>query len=487
MYELCSYLTNDGTVGFFSPADDDIYHSTYGALSESWQKFIIPSDLEEYLLNHDQVKILDICYGIGYNTKTALQTFIKNVFKTKKKYKKNNLSTTYNIVARYTDNIFRRKNFDKKIFLESKKHSSITNAGAIYSDNIQQGMSTSFCHAELVSASQQSRTLNESKNKFCSKILMDAVDVDKTLMNLSPFISIEAKSTFSIKQNKAQRYFTNSISDNKISKIKKLKKTKNIKLPKKFKLNKEVSIILLKKMFESNSNFFNDEILQSILKEKKYSPFVDNFMINLAKFYHNQRCNYNKNKNKSAFLHNIYYRYLSRSYKNAEKLLKNTEIELNFHSEDARSFIQSTENLYNFIFLDAFTPAKCPALWSIEFFKELYSKLEDDGMILTYSNSAAVRNAFLQNGFCVGKIYDHQLKKFIGTIAAKNPALIKHKLNELDLDLINSKAGICFRDEKLNLDNKSIILNRENEIKQSNLTSSSKILKEHKNGEIKSL
>lgn len=81
MYELYPYFTNDGTVGLFSREDDDIYHSTYGALSESWQKFIIPSGLEEYLQTHNELKILDICYGIGYNSKTVLNVFINNATK----------------------------------------------------------------------------------------------------------------------------------------------------------------------------------------------------------------------------------------------------------------------------------------------------------------------------------------------------------------------------------------------------------------------
>jgi hypothetical protein len=158
-------------------------------------------------------------------------------------------------------------------------------------------------------------------------------------------------------------------------------------------------------------------------------------------------------------------------------LLKNTRIKVNLYKNDARTFVKSGNTTYNFIFLDAFTPAKCPALWTIQFFRELYDKLEDDGMILTYSNSAAVRNAFLQNGFCVGKIYDAKLKKFVGTIATKNKFLIQHPLNDCDHDLINSKAGIPFRDEDLNSDNDTIINNRRNEVMESNLRSSSQILK----------
>lgn len=49
MYELYPYFTNDGSVGLFSPEADDIYHSTYGALTEAYEKFIIPLDLKNFL------------------------------------------------------------------------------------------------------------------------------------------------------------------------------------------------------------------------------------------------------------------------------------------------------------------------------------------------------------------------------------------------------------------------------------------------------
>ena len=44
MYELYPYFTNDGSVGLFSPEADDIYHSTYGALTEAYEKFIFPAE-----------------------------------------------------------------------------------------------------------------------------------------------------------------------------------------------------------------------------------------------------------------------------------------------------------------------------------------------------------------------------------------------------------------------------------------------------------
>lgn len=181
----------------------------------------------------------------------------------------------------------------------------------------------------------------------------------------------------------------------------------------------------------------------------------------------------------TSFLHNIYYKYLSKSYKNAKKVLNNSKIQINFHNNDARKFVSETNNTYDFIFLDAFTPSKCPALWTVEFFNKLYSLLDNNGMILTYSNSAAIRNAFLLNGFAVGKIYDAQLKKYTGTIAVKNNKLIEHPLDEFDIGLINSKAGICYNDPSLELDNDIIIKNRASKVEQSNLVSSSKFIKEN--------
>jgi tRNA U34 5-methylaminomethyl-2-thiouridine-forming methyltransferase MnmC len=425
MYELCAYFTNDGTMGLFSKNDDDIYHSTYGALSESWQKFILPSRLEEYLTLNNEVKILDICYGIGYNTKTALNVFIKNILEKHKKI-----------------------NFNKKLN---------QNIAPIDTDNILS---------------------SESKN-----ILIDAVDLDNVLINLSPFVTRGKKNNFLFKKYMCNKYFESS----KVTQIKKIKDIKFKTLPKEYKLRKEVNMIIAQKMLEQNQNFLNDSNLLKILFDKKYKLFFDKFMLNYAQFYQKKRYNYDKKENKLAFLHNIYYRYVSRSYKNIKKLLKNSKIDVNFHNNDARSFIKTNTTKYNFIYLDAFTPTKCPMLWTVQFFNKLYNLLENDGMILTYSNSAAVRNALLQNGFAVGKIYNSDSGKFIGTVATKNENLIQYKLGKKDLDLINSKAGICFNDNNLDLDNETIIKNREKEMEKSDLLSSSKVLKGYKNGNVTSI
>lgn len=479
MYELYPYLTNDGTVGLFSPEDDDIYHSTYGALSESWEKFILPAGLKHYIEEHDSVKILDICYGIGYNTKAALNVFLNSATKNEKILSKKYKITSpinLNIASIDTDNISSRiaGNFDenfykKNIKLEQEIHDSSISNAAIDSDNIL--------------------GQNVYINPACKKILIDAIDSDKILIGISPFIISSPLDKLFSKNSSINEFKNNNlnISNNfKMTQLLKLKNNKSQKNPKynfiknEYKLLKEVSIILLEKLLnqsKKNSDIINNKILHNILNKKIYFPYFDKFMLNLARFYQNRGYNVTSDLNNSTFLHNIYYQYLSKSYKNAKKLLNNNKIDINFHSADARNYVKSTTERYNFIFLDAFTPSKCPCLWTLDFFRELYDKLEDDGMILTYSNSAAIRNAFMQAGFYVGKSYDNVLNKNIGTVATKDINLIQTNLNQQELDLINSRAGICYRDVNLDLPNSAIIFNRAAEVENSELISSSQVLK----------
>lgn len=490
MYDLCPYFTNDGTVGLFSRLDDDIYHSTYGALTESWQKFILPANLPQYIDEHNEVRILDICYGIGYNTKTSLQVFISNYFKNKKnnlkKYNENNVSQNTNIDAIYSDNISKGSYNEKCKNKQNFHNNTNLSIGKIDVDNIANEEIRSVEKNNIIFANEEkvNHPVSEINSK---KILIDAVDTDKILMNISPFITREFKGVAFSSRLRSGFKSEELNSKNKLEQIKKIKNNKMVPLPKKMRITKIVSMILIINLLKQNPELLEDKIINSLLSLKSHSSFFDKYIVNFTNFLSNFRSN-NKQKAKiSTFLHNIYYRYVSKSYKAMHKLQQNTQIDVNFHNMDARSFIGKSDYNYNFIFLDAFTPAKCPALWSLEFFSRLYDRLADDGMILTYSNSAAVRHAFLKNGFSVGKIFDEKLNKFIGTIAVKDPALIKYVLNQKDLDLISSKAGICYRDENLNLDNAAIIANREQELADSKLVSSSKVLKGYKNDNVEQL
>lgn len=394
MYKLFPYFTNDGSVGLFSPDADDIYHSTYGALTEAYEKFILPSNLKNFLKKNNEIKILDICFGIGYNSKSLIN---------------------YVLDFLYNEPIYTDKNK--------------------YTDKI-----------------------DTNNKKF--KIYIHAIDNDKNLAYLSPFFISNKKN---IKNNKILFHQ---------EKIERMLAKKTVQ---KYKLKQEVNFLLLEKIID---NIDSETI--SILSDKKYSQFFDKEIKGLLKFYNNNRSVHTPLSNLTAFLHNIYYKYISSGYKMALKALKLIDFNFNLNIADARQAIKNDNEKYSYIFLDAFTPVKCPCLWTVDFFKLLYSRLDENGMILTYSNSALVRNAFKHAGFYVGKIFSESANKFTGTIAVKNKALIKYELSEYDLGLMKTKAGIFYHDKDLSLDNEAIIALHEKEVEKSNLISSSKYIKQFK-------
>ena len=77
MYKFLAYMTNDYSVGLYDENVNDIYHSAFGALSEAFEKFVLPA---MNLVNGKNLRVLDICYGIGYNTKALIEHCVnKNI------------------------------------------------------------------------------------------------------------------------------------------------------------------------------------------------------------------------------------------------------------------------------------------------------------------------------------------------------------------------------------------------------------------------
>jgi len=65
--------TRDGSFTFFSETFGEAFHSQQGAKTEAFQKFAVATDLA-LLAQRDSLKLLDVCYGLGYNTAAALET-----------------------------------------------------------------------------------------------------------------------------------------------------------------------------------------------------------------------------------------------------------------------------------------------------------------------------------------------------------------------------------------------------------------------------
>jgi tRNA U34 5-methylaminomethyl-2-thiouridine-forming methyltransferase MnmC len=56
----------------------------------------------------------------------------------------------------------------------------------------------------------------------------------------------------------------------------------------------------------------------------------------------------------------------------------------------------------NAVFHDPFSPTACPELWTVEFFQSLAQTMAPEGVLSTYSSSAAARKAMLEAGFTLG-------------------------------------------------------------------------------------
>ncbi len=74
-------LSKDGSFTAYSKEYEEHYHSTKdGALKESLKKHVIPAFK---LLEKEEINILDICYGLGFNTLATVLYYRKNRPETK--------------------------------------------------------------------------------------------------------------------------------------------------------------------------------------------------------------------------------------------------------------------------------------------------------------------------------------------------------------------------------------------------------------------
>lgn len=464
MYNLYPYFTNDGSVGLFSPVDDDIYHSTYGAATEAYEKFIFPAKLERFFLKNQELKVLDICYGIGYNSKSL----INFIFQIQKIFEKK--SSCRKILSPNIDTVHTNNNCNPAMNNES-----------IYDDNKNM----------LENANNSQNYKKFAENIQNCKIYIKALDTDKVLAGLSPFfknLDYKARKKYKpdFKNEKIEKYLNSKQEPPKYDYILDLFKESDLKSDMKLPISTlvnypdEINLILLDKILKNEGNILSDSDILSILNNKKFRQYFNASILFWAKKYYNTGCNYTLISLLKSFLHNIYYNHLTKRYKKALNSPLYKDLIFDLKINDARKEIIKDTNKYNFIFLDAFTPSKCPCLWSIDFFKQLYNHLDDNGMILTYSNSTNIRNAFVNTGFYIGKIYNAIENKFTGTIAVKNKDLIEYELSEYDLGLLKTKAGIFYRDENLTSLNDEIIVRRNLEVENSPLMSSSKYIKSTK-------
>ncbi len=123
------------------------------------------------------------------------------------------------------------------------------------------------------------------------------------------------------------------------------------------------------------------------------------------------------------------------------------------------------------IFLDPFSPPKCPQLWTVEFISLVAQCLTPQGRLATYSCSAAVRTALVLAGLNIGSITGIG-RKSPGTIASFE----YKKLPQISLqeqEHLNTKAAIPYRDPCLQDNLEPILARRQQEQQNSNWESTS--------------
>jgi tRNA U34 5-methylaminomethyl-2-thiouridine-forming methyltransferase MnmC len=141
---------------------------------------------------------------------------------------------------------------------------------------------------------------------------------------------------------------------------------------------------------------------------------------------------------------------------------------------DARQTIQSIDRKTwqaDAIFLDPFSPPKCPQLWTVEFINLVVKCLHPTGRIATYSCAAAVRQAFLLARLQFGSIFvgDRQSPGTIASQSSLNLPILTLKEREH----LQTHAAIPYRDPRLKDSAVTILQRRQQEQQNSNLESTS--------------
>jgi len=156
---------------------------------------------------------------------------------------------------------------------------------------------------------------------------------------------------------------------------------------------------------------------------------------------------------------------------NIKGTYKNKSFDCDLIIGDARKEIIKLPKEVNFdlIFLDGFSPQKCPEIWSYEFLSQIKNKIKYDGYVITYTSSAAVRKSLKNLGFNLFNILPDLSNKnrwSIGTLATfdnqqNNPYITQ--LSEMEIEHLNTKASIPYRDPTGEMLSKEILEIRKKE------------------------
>ncbi len=148
---------------------------------------------------------------------------------------------------------------------------------------------------------------------------------------------------------------------------------------------------------------------------------------------------------------------------------------------DAREKISNIPEDISFdlIYLDGFSPQKCPEIWSVEFLTKVKSKLNPEGSLITYTSSAAVRKTLIDLKLNIFNIKPNKKNYKCwsnGTLALQNRNKFNNKhnpyvenLSTMQKEHLCTKSSIPYRDPKFVNNSEEILKKRKAEQVISNL------------------
>ncbi len=96
-----------------------------------------------------------------------------------------------------------------------------------------------------------------------------------------------------------------------------------------------------------------------------------------------------------------YYNLVKKLASNKELEYEKDNIKIKLLIGDARETVKNIKNKFDAVFLDPFSPKKCPELWSYEFFSDIIKLMKPGAIMATYSCARAVRENLKRAGFIV--------------------------------------------------------------------------------------
>lgn len=191
-----------------------------------------------------------------------------------------------------------------------------------------------------------------------------------------------------------------------------------------------------------NRNLKKNINIISLEKERELLPFMEEIFFN-------------------DYRDEIYF-FIKQAY--SQGFIKEDGFSIKILFGDGRESLDKIKGIsFDAIFQDPYSPSKNPEMWSLHYFKRLFTLLDDTGILTTYSSALHVRRAMLEAGFIIGK-GPSVGKKREGTLAGKNPLF--EPLSQVEIEeIFSSSKSEVYLDPDFTFSRESILANRRERVR----------------------